>query len=352
MLKQHGFALLELLVAMLVTVLLAVWGSNTLMRKVNDAGAQAMAAWMLTARDAFTGYIERYAVLLTQATLPGALGDKGYENWAEPSLSELKSDGLLSAGFPEQAMRGTGLALRVLRHGACPGSECRLEAVLYGTQPLRLGDSSRTDEQMVAQWMMAAQGWGGVVTDARPQFIRGPAFQFPNPPSGGDPLPAGTVALAITSEQLQALNYLRVADARDPQFQGSLTVLANISTQGSVSAQGDLVAQGSLRAADYLSIGAQNIEQHPCSPVGMVARNSQGGLLVCHANLWRPAARGGGGFMMHSTRGCYTGAGAPSANPVTGYCGCPFGYTPVPISDSGPPARPEDGRSTGYLCVG
>src|SRR5690606_3287736 len=99
--------------------------------------------------------------------------------------------------------------------GVCPGQTCRVEALMYSKRPLLLS-GGQVDEQMVAQWILAAQGWGGSVTPAQPDLVRGAAFQMPNPPIPGPALPPGTVALAITSDQLSHLVFLRVGDLRDP----------------------------------------------------------------------------------------------------------------------------------------
>src|SRR5690606_39321301 len=41
--RQQGFVLLELIVAVLLAALLAGWGTQALINKINDAGAQAHA---------------------------------------------------------------------------------------------------------------------------------------------------------------------------------------------------------------------------------------------------------------------------------------------------------------------
>lgn len=330
--------MLELIIAAIVTTLLTVWASNSLVNRVNDAGAQASAAWMLVVKKSVHGYMQRYAGALMQADSTEALHQHGYEDWAAPRLAELKNDGLLSPGFPESVAPGGGASIRLLRHGACPGPACRLEAIVYSNKPFLSPASGQVDEQMVAQWMLAAQGWGGHVARAHAHLVRGPAFQMPNPPAPGEALPAGTVALAITSEQLGPLDFLRVGDMRDPDFGAAVSVKGSISTQGG------------LRARQYLHLGAQANLQEPCAEDGAVAREVNGGLLVCRDHAWRSAGRMSGGYSINLVYGCWTKAHASTANPVTGQCSCPESSISVLISDSGPQTFPE-GRSMGYLCV-
>jgi hypothetical protein len=179
-----------------------------------------------------------------------------------------------------------------------------------------------------------------VVNRLRPDQVAGAAFIFPNPPAADiNLLPVGTIAMAITPEQLALADFLRVGDTRDPDFQGKATV------------KGDITAQGSLLAQNYVHIGAQEQALTACGVVGAVARELYGGLLVCRGNKWRSAGPGGGGgFSINSLYGCGTSLGLSTANPVTGLCTCPVDYDKVLISDSGPHDAPE-GRTRGYLCV-
>lgn len=336
---QQGFVMLELVVAAIVTTLIAVWAGNTLVNKINDARAQASAVWMMSVKRSVHGYIERHADALIQAAHVGALSDQGYADWAAPTLAELKADGLLSSGFPETVAAAGSAAVRLMRHGSCPGLSCRLEAIVYSTSPFLLAANRQVDDQMVAQWLLAAQGWGGSVSISHPHLFRGAAFEMPNPVGSGAALPPGTVALAITAEQLDHLDFLRVRDSRDPQFRGMATVEGNIN------------ARSDLHVARYVHLGAQEELNSPCTADTAVAREIDGGLLVCRQNVWHSASRtGGGGYSMNLLYGCKTRAGASTENPVTGICDCPAGSNPVLISDSGPQAFPE-GRTLGYLCV-
>lgn len=339
MCEQRGFAMLELIVAAIIATLLAVWAGNTLVNKINDASAQASAVWMLAVKKSVHGYIQRHAGALAQAADTGALSQEGYVDWGAPTLSELKADGLLSPGFPEFVSPGAGATIRVMRRGSCPGPSCRIEALVHSKQPFLLAENHQVDEQMIAQWIMAAQGWGGSVSGTKPHLVRGTAFEMPNPPASGPALLAGTVALAITSEQLGYLDFLRVGDIRDPDFQGKATVKGDISTKGSLHAQ------------QYLHVGAQANLYESCADNSAVAREVNGGLLVCRDNVWRPSSRvGSGGYSFNMLYGCRTRTNTSTENPVTGACSCPGQSVPILIADSGPQVFPE-GRTMGYLCV-
>lgn len=336
---QRGFFMLELIIAAIIATLLAVWGAHSLVNKINDASAQSAAAWMLVVRKAASGYIERYAIELAQADDAVPAGLAGYSDWSAPSLSELKAASLLSASFPASINPGTGASIKLLREGNCPGTGCRVSALVHSNAPFVTHPDGRVDEQMVAQWTMAAQGWGGSVNPHRPDRITGAAFDLPNPPAGGTPYAPGTVALAITAEQGGTLDFLRVRDTRDPDFQGAVTV------------KGDIDTRADLRAARYVHVGAVQSLQQACAEDGAVALDLHGGLLVCRNNVWRASSRtGGGGYSTNLLYGCQNNPEHLTVNPVTGTCSCPKGSTAVLIADSGPQAFPQ-GRSMGFLCV-
>ena len=337
--RQSGFILLEWVLAALLATLLAVWGSQVLVNKVNDASAQAHATWMLSLKSSVQGYVERYAQQLKQAEDGVASAIAGYADWASPSIVELKADGLLATGFPEQAKPGGGATVRLIRQGACPGDSCRLEALIHSNMPFLKKDSGRVDEQMVAQWLIASKGWGGWVNGNRPDVLAGSAFEYANPPWPGSPLPAGTVVQALTTEQLHKLDFLRVGDTRDPEFQGAASV------QGSIQTGAD------LHVSRYLYLNQAEHAQQACTDEGSISREERAGLLICQNHQWQPLQRrNAGGFSTNDLYGCQNNFGSSTANPVTGSCSCPLFSAIVQISDSGP-QKPPDGRTLGFLCV-
>ncbi len=335
--RQRGFALLELMIAMCLATLLAIFAAGTVANRLDDALAQSTASWMLAVNDAVRGYLLRYGNELVQAPGVGALAGQGYADWSAPTLAEFKADRLLSSGFPESGGRGLAVRIRVLRDNECPGSACVLQGLVYSSAPLARRVGAEVNEQMVAQWLLATQGKGGAVTRRQPEKILGAGFSFRNPPVDGEPmLPIGTVALAVTAEQLDALNYLRVGDTRDPLFQGTATIRENIQAQASLTVEG------------HVLIGAQEFSGTACAVNGQVAREYYGGLLVCRSNRWVSAGgQGGGGYSTSTVHGCTIS----TLNPVTGDCSCPPHYDKVRISESGSDTAPE-GRVRGYLCVG
>lgn len=339
--RQNGFALLELVIAALIATLLTVWGANAWVRRLDEAHAHSMAAWMHSIRDGAQAYLRRHGASMAQAGLSDAQAIPGFHDWLNPTIAELKMAGLLATAFPEGGPGGMRAAIRILPGESCPGPDCQLQALIHGAPALLDRQSGQVDAQKVALWLMASQGHGGVVSSRDPAMVRGVAFGFVNPPASGMPaLPAGTPAMAVTAGGSSGdTAFLRVRDNRDPDFQGPASV------------QGDIRSGASLVAGEYVFVGGRHIVRSPCSEEGAVAREAYRGLLVCQSGLWRSAGgSGGGGFSTNTVHGCFASGGLSTANPVTGTCNCPPGFAVVGISDSGSAASP-DGRTRGYLCV-
>jgi type II secretory pathway pseudopilin PulG len=339
--RQNGFALLELVIVALIATLLMVWGANAWVRRLDEAHAHSMAAWMLSIREGAKAYLRRHGVSMAQAALSDAQAVPGFQDWLNPTIAELKTAGLLATAFPEGGPGGMRAAIRILPAESCPGPDCVLQGLIHGVPALLDTQSGRVDARKIALWLMASQGHGGVVSSRDPAMVRGAAFGFANPPAPGMPaLPVGTPAVAVTAgESSGDAAFLRVRDDRDPDFQGSASV------------RGDIRSTGSVAAGEYVLVGGRHAVRSSCSEEGAVAREAYRGLLVCQSGLWRSAGgSGGGGFSTNTVHGCFASGGLSTANPVTGSCNCPPGFAVVGISDSGSTASP-DGRTRGYLCV-
>src|SRR5690625_1646551 len=198
---QSGFALFDLLLAAAIALLLAVWGSHEIANRIDDASARQGAQWMLMVRSAVHNYLEQHHERLRHADSPGNLLPYGFHDWAKPTLAELKAAGLLDPGFPERVRPLQGAVVRILRDGPCPGEGCRVGAIVHGQQAF-LKESGVVNEHMMAQWLLASEGLGGLVHPLRPDVISGQTFSLANPPDSGAALTPGTVVMAVSDDQI------------------------------------------------------------------------------------------------------------------------------------------------------
>jgi len=337
---QQGYALLELALALLIASLLAAWGAHAFVNRFNDAQAQAAAVWMDAVHKAVVAYIRRHGPDMQTASAPDALLIEGFADWRAPTLPELARAGLLSEGMA-QATRLTGAGrVTVWRRGDCPGNDCVVEALVHGERPLYDDIRHAPDEAMMAQWLLAAQGKGVAVQPGDPSSMRGAGFALDSTLPNGTMLPVGTVGMAVTAEHLALWSYLRVRDPRDPDFRGGLSVAGDIGGGRDIALAGQLV------------IGAHRNEGEECEPDNAVVHDTAGGLLVCREGRWRSSSRsGGGGYGYNSLYGCQTREGVSTANPLTGFCSCPWYAVAVRILEAGTNTYP-DGKQYAYLCVG
>lgn len=325
---------------MLIASLLAAWGVQALVNRLDDAEAQSAAVWMEAMHKALIAYVRQHGPVIQSATQPGALSAHGYADWRNPTVQEFVDAGLLSPGIPD-ATRLTGAAtIKVWHRGECPGDGCAVEGLVYGDRPLLKEEGGPSDAASMAQWLLAAQGNGAAVHADDPDRLRGAAFALSNVLPDGTALPVGTVAMAVTAEQLALWSYLRVRDPRNPDFQGDLSVAGDVAGAGNASVAGQLV------------IGAQHRDGDECEPSNAVAHELDGGLIVCRGGRWRAATRGGGGgFAYNTLYGCATADGTPTVNPLTGGCSCPWYAIALRLLDTGPRPYPL-GQQYAYLCVG
>jgi hypothetical protein len=339
---QKGFALLEVSIAALLATLLAVWGASALADAMKDASARASAAWMLQVREGARQYLARHGPALRAADVADARALAGYADWAAPTLTELQGAAILPPGLPLQVAAGGGAVIRVLRSGVCPGSDCRLDALVHSAQPLRQKDGAQVDQRQVAQWLLAAQGQGGWVSERQPEMLRGRVFSLRNAFGPGGALPPGTVAMMAGDGA--EVSYLRQGDQRDPDFRGKLT------------AQSDISARADVDVAGYLLLQARERQGAGCAKDGALALERGRGLLVCLDGIWQAQGRQerATGYTVNSLRGCVTGGG--NDNPVSrrkvvySECSCPEGSQAVQVSEQQPNLLAH-GVTRLYICV-
>ncbi|HEY0295244.1 MAG TPA: prepilin-type N-terminal cleavage/methylation domain-containing protein [Bordetella sp.] len=308
---QRGFALVELAVALMIGTLLLVWGSAAVMRRADDAAAQATGAWLLEIRQASQRMLERHVDILAEGGVPaGADGQPLYADARAPTLAEFKAQGLLPQGFSESAPTGGTALIRLMPPSACPGEACRVDMLVYASQALT--DAYGAPDMMrMAVLTDAAGGYGGHASAGSAGRLRGKIFDFPNPYApGAEALPAGTpvlwagVDVASTSQS----RYVRRFDDRDPQLKGGLTVAGGINGEG-------LVTGWRLQAREFLQVSGWASPGSGCESDGLVGRTGAGLLVSCQSGVWTASpptqtvvqyfsGPGGGAFWANGTVSC------------------------------------------------
>src|SRR5690606_11505010 len=101
---QHGFALLELALAVLIATLFAIFAADQFAQRGRDLMAEGHAVWMKSLRQATQRYLELHMQTLIEQGSAAQVA--GFTHAYAPTPAELKAAGLLSAGFAVQGVRG------------------------------------------------------------------------------------------------------------------------------------------------------------------------------------------------------------------------------------------------------
>ncbi|CAB3715434.1 MULTISPECIES: prepilin [Achromobacter] len=337
---HSGFSLLGMTLALALAAMAAIWASNQLVQRVEDAAARSTGTWLTQIRLALDQALSTHFTALAKGEPPrNGQGAPLFADPLAPTVAELRAAGFLPGGFPDRSALGFAAQLRIARAAACPGAQCRLDGLAYGAQPLLKTGTQLPDLIGMAAVIEAADGYGGAVWPGAPGRLRGAAFNFANPLAAGMPAYApGTVAVWAAAGAGAAgpdlERFVKIRDTRDPQLQGSLSVASSASVGG------------------YLSVGARAAAGQYCGAAnGTMANSPEGELLTCQSNVWTQASGGfGGAYSLNYPLGCYHYTGASTANPRTGACSCPAGYSAVIVSAGGKWTETE-GWTTGYVCV-
>ncbi|WMD23142.1 prepilin [Achromobacter seleniivolatilans] len=359
-LMQTGYSLVGVALGLVLTSLIAIWASNQLVQRIEDAAAHSTGVWLTQVRLALAGVLNLHFDALANGQAPlGSQGKPLFVNPLMPTVAELRTQGHLPADFPEQSSMGFGAQIRIARAPACPGASCRLDGLVYSATPVLKRGAQVVDLVGISAVIAAAGGYAGAVWPQSPGVVRGAVFSFANPLASGAPryLP-GTLALWAGAGtgggggQLDVDRFVTLRDTRDPMLRGALSVASNMSAGGRLAVGGVLSTATDVSVGGHIVMAARAVPGHFCPRVNGTLATSHGGeLLSCQGNVWTQASGGfGGAYSVNAPRGCWHYTGVPTVNPRTGDCSCPAGFTSVIVSAGGK-WTDNEGWTTGYVCV-
>ena len=233
-----GFTLIELAVVAMVITLGAVWLAGRWQNQVEDAGAEATAAYLMTVRGATQALMVHYHEPLLgqpgdppQVVPPFLAGawplrlDLAHLQQALPE----GGPGFLPAGFPATPPLGGGVGIQLERQGSCPGPGCRLAGFVHTLAPLRAGGTDHSPE-LVGALMLATAGYGVHAPPGAPDRLRGALLDVANP-VGAVP---GIVGVVASLEATHFHQFVRQGDSRPVRLQNRLSVAGPVATGGGV----------------------------------------------------------------------------------------------------------------------
>lgn len=366
--QQRGVTMIDVALALIISAIAATVALRANVRAQELETARLQGQTIKEWQDAINIYtFENYTALqMMTPVVRGAYtvpAGAGAGQSLGPSVADLVGLGYLPANFGTNFTNNGTLRVQLQRVPAgCAGAACQITGIAYLDRPILMSGGGEPNGPAIGA-MMAKIGSNSVTSliGATANMVGLDGFTLPNPVPGQ---PAGVVAARVGFDASGFGQFLRVADTRDPNFQGPMTVAgdttlssklgvtgdttlgakldvtgdatlrANAAVTGNVVAGGDVGSQPAgaacLRAAlnangEILSRAASCVTKFLVSPVdgSATAANSGGiGRAAIIGDTGRVEARSAAGVTMASLDGTDGRVGAQMLNPAaTGSAG-------------------------------
>lgn len=290
--RQDGFFLPSLMIALMILGVLAVSQARTQIMESNQKLAEATGSYMLSVRGGVLKALVNYEAALglvdtskappnTYPVPPAWAVFTGDEQTVQ--VKDLKASGVLPNDFPERAPLGRSVYVKLLRTpGICPGVGCEVRAFVIScwpiTEPLPRDNADpatcpaapadlRSSEVLIHTVISSAQGFGAEnVRDATK--VRGTLMNLPADALG---IPAGSSGHVVVVASLNATffqQFVRQGDIRPVNLNNTLDVAGSISTETG------------------LNLNTQIAPGSTCQGEGMFATTAAGTLAQCKSGQW------------------------------------------------------------------
>lgn len=263
--SQRGFTLVELIIAISISALLAVYAQTQIAHQSEEDLAIASAAYLANVTNSAQQMVLDNFNLYTAAAGPTV---PGFSNSLAPTLAELRAGPkyYLYASFPDSMPTKQTVAVTITQT-ACPGSSCTMNVLACTTTAITLGGNPLTSPIRfdLASTMMAAQGSIAVqnsfsssgvqsVQGGGGNILTGPLVtstaNMANPYPGVEGIVCGYAAVNTSLYN----KFVQMGDSRDPNLQGNLTIGGTTELKGSVKMDAGANVTGTL-TADNLNVG-------------------------------------------------------------------------------------------------
>lgn len=289
--KQSGFALMNVVIAMMLAGILAAYASGKWATSVDESAAEATGRYMITVRSAVIKAMTEYMATLTQedtsgapaGTYPVAPAWANFNgNSATISVNDLKTSGFLDDGFPDTPPMGRSVHVTFRRSGTCPGTSCNVNAYVFTCWPISRGKPTgaivnttcpvapanwQFDASLVGAVIMATDGYGGN-NSVVPATMRGPMFSINSVDLGIPTTSAGHVAVIAAMNDNLFPQFVRQGDTRHIFLKNNLSVTGQVATD-----------QGVV-------INTNVVPATACTTPGMYATANNGSMAQCVGNQW------------------------------------------------------------------
>jgi len=282
--RNYGFAMIELILAISISAILAIWANQELANKSQESIARGGGTYLMMVAQA----VERHVFVNFPALAAGPPGNDvaGTANDLQPTIQEMINLGRLRAGFP-LGMPTRQVARIDLTRVGCPGAGCQITSTVCTTTPVTLG-SGVTRFDLATAMLEEQNGRGGQARYGDGANIRGAALNVPNPMGNVEGIVCGSSFIDVGMFDA----FVRIGDTRDPALAGPLTVAGattfngatainnTLNVQGPATLQNNLTVNGSATVGPCINLagGAQGRAAFGCTNPNNVPAGYVGGV--------------------------------------------------------------------------
>lgn len=243
--KQSGAFMLELSLALIITAIAAAGA----MRENIRAGRMELANVQADALSTYAAALEKYTaenyanlqsnlpVTVNAVTLaPGSAAGESLR----PTVANLQAMNYLPPGFSNFTIMVDGGAFDNIidrTPAACVATACSLKGLAYINRPIVVPNTVFEDGPALGQMIARLGGVAAVSSSVNPATMTsaGGTLTIANPVATN---PAGLIGVRFADGASNTSQFLRVADARDPNFQGNFTLAGNAGLAGTLNVAG------------------------------------------------------------------------------------------------------------------
>lgn len=231
--RTRGFALMELILAISISAVLAIWANQELANRSQETLARGGGTYLMTVAQA----VERH-VFLNFLDLSAGNPIAGTAVDLQPTLPELIALNRLRVGFPLGMPTRQAVRIDITRT-ACPGAGCQITSTVCTTTPITLG-TGITRFDLAAAMLEEQNGRGGQARLNDGANIRGAALNVPNPMGNVEGIVCGSSFVDVGMFD----SFVRIGDTRDPALAGPLTVAGATTLNGATTINNTLNVTG------------------------------------------------------------------------------------------------------------
>lgn len=217
--RARGFAMIELILAITISAILAVYANKELAEQAQENIARGSGVYLQAVAQA----VERH-VFINYPDLSAGNPVAGTANPLRPTIPELIALTRLNTGFPLGMPTRQVAQIDITRTG-CPGASCQITATVCTTTPVTAGGTGPTRFDLAYAMLDEQKGGGGQSRQGDGANIRGPALNVPNPMGNVEGIVCGSSFVDLGMFN----NFVKIRDTRDPDLQGPLTVAGDVT---------------------------------------------------------------------------------------------------------------------------